>query len=74
MIVTFNKMFRHCHLQRYLMTRFPALVFPPVTQTFTTVIGTRLIHQANPCQTLKLITMFIVAHLGLRHRRNDVQQ
>lgn len=27
MIVTLNKMFRHCHLQGHLMTRFPALVF-----------------------------------------------
>ena len=67
MIVTLNKMFRHCHLQGHLMTRFPALVFPPVTQTFTTVIGTRLIHQANPCLLFQHCTMFFITNMGFRH-------
>ena len=67
MIVTFNKMFRHRHLQRNLLTRFPALVFPPRLQAVATQVGACLIHQANPCQTLKLVTMLVITHFGLRH-------
>ena len=74
MIVTFNQMFSHRYLQWNLLTRFTALILPPGFQTVAAQVSARLIHQANPRQTLKLVTMFIVAHLGLRHRWNDVQQ
>ena len=73
-IVTLDEMFRHRHLQRNLLARFTALILPPGFQTVAAQVSARLIHQANPRQTLKLVTMFIVAHLGLRHRWNDVQQ
>ncbi|MNN81653.1 hypothetical protein D3C81_1985000 [compost metagenome] len=74
MIVTFDEMFGHRHLQRNLLARFAALIFPPGFQPIAAQIGTRLIHQTNPRLALQLITMLIIAHVGFRHRRDDIQQ
>ena len=74
MIVTFNQMFRHRHLQWNLLTRFTALILPPGFQTVAAQVGARLIHQPNPRHALQFVTMFIVTDVCFCHRRNDVQQ
>ncbi len=73
-IVAFNQMIRHCHLQGRVLTGFAAQRAPPALQAITALIGHCLIHQTQPGLLLQRITMQLIANLRFLHSRQNIQQ